>query len=396
MHSLYTDHSGKKIYTSEEGSRVFIDGPIPIRDRSGYAYNRPSYNPTLDIKYEKEKLNVFYHIIEAARKNNFTEVKNLFEKESESIKNSNIRETLVGESLLTRCISEKIGPEIVEYLINECHEEVNHGLPYHTTPLEKAISCNNLAVVKLLVKKGALIENSAVIPPLHQAATATHGDANILKFLLKQGKADVNFANFQGSGSTALIHACSSQNTTISTIEVLLKEGSDIFRTYELGSLSEKKIIHTAISEFYKRLLLAIDLEKMNIKKLQFPEVHKIFDLLLIHTKTELINQTLHIKNVIDRDKEIKRLITLLAGKFEHTEELIKVLMEKTSPSEKDIKQFKESQRESICMEFNRFCKKSKDSEFPVNQLKVTEKSQLLSTIFEMADISIPLKIRSS
>jgi len=110
------------------------------------------------------------------------------------------------------------------------------------SPLMVAVSCNNLAIVKLLIKNNADVNQSTALTPLnspnyefnsgmtpmHYAALS--GSDDCIKELIKN---NANLNPLNGLDETPLFLAA--QKCNVSTVEILLQHGADFKRRNVLG-----------------------------------------------------------------------------------------------------------------------------------------------------------------
>ncbi|CAG2172454.1 unnamed protein product, partial [Oppiella nova] len=137
--------------------------------------------------------------------------------------------------------------EIVDYLIDECHSDVEQKGVYevpddrsihYVTPLWCAAVAGKLAVVKCLVKHGANVNSVSDTgsTPVRSACFMTHLD--IVTYLVDNG-ADILKPNY--NGGTCLINSVQS----VPLCEFLLKHGADV----NAQDIQFKTALHYAIQE---------------------------------------------------------------------------------------------------------------------------------------------------
>ena len=137
--------------------------------------------------------------------------------------------------------------EIVEYLIEQCHSDVEQKGVYevpddrsihYVTPLWCAAVAGKLAVVRCLVKHGANVNSVSDTgsTPVRSACFMTHLD--IVTYLVDKG-ADILKPNY--NGGTCLINSVQS----VPLCEFLLKRGADV----NAQDIQFKTALHYAIQE---------------------------------------------------------------------------------------------------------------------------------------------------
>ena len=137
--------------------------------------------------------------------------------------------------------------EIVEYLIEQCHADIeqkgiyevpdDHSIHF-VTPLWCAAVAGKLEVVKCLVSHGANVNSVSDTgsSPVRSACFMTN--LEIVKFLV-ENKADILKPNY--NGGTCLINSVQS----VPLCEFLLKNGADV----NAQDVQLKTVIHYAIQE---------------------------------------------------------------------------------------------------------------------------------------------------
>ncbi|EAX89007.1 ankyrin repeat protein, putative [Trichomonas vaginalis G3] len=120
------------------------------------------------------------------------------------------------------CAIEKNNIKTVYFLL-EKDVDINYINSDYMTPLQSASFVGNLDVVKILVQRGAIINeyhNKFTLTPLSRACFGGH--LEIVKFLVENG-AEVNQIK---DNSTALVTACIHHNTDIALY--LIEKGADV------------------------------------------------------------------------------------------------------------------------------------------------------------------------
>lgn len=373
---------------------------------------RVNSGPEQEIKLKSEEsvVDFFNRVIMASYHNNLEEIKNIYKRHG--VSNADIIKGDEGKlyrsslkSLLSSCISKNISSDIIDFLILQGADV--DKVENNESPLEKAISSGNLPVVKLLIQKGARIddpEHSA----LHVATIecSSNNDLNILKWLVEVAKIDINFIDALGNTALMrlLMNSCTNSQLylnpiSLNAIRYLLRSGSNIFQTrrekqtlynrydhdgfrcdMEDSCACVKIIEHTALSLCFERLKIYENRLANNaddVKKIQ-----AAFDLLLENSKQAIINKILYIKREIVLEVEVETLIEILVGNFDYKIELKKVLMRNLYSEV--IKEFKIKQKEALCMGFKeRLGKESPLLTF--SQDPLFDRRNLMPIIFEMA-----------
>jgi ankyrin repeat protein len=113
--------------------------------------------------------------------------------------------------------------EIIKYLIEEKHADINTKINGGWTPLNAASSGGLLEIVKYLVEKGADIEfkNLDGMSPLY--SSSLNGHSNVVKYLLEKG---ANIESVNNTGWTPLNAA--SANGYLDIVKYLVEKGANI------------------------------------------------------------------------------------------------------------------------------------------------------------------------
>lgn len=100
--------------------------------------------------------------------------------------------------------------EVVKYLVENAHLDINKKGPFERTPLHWAAKYDFLDLIKYLIKQGADINAKDDIgyTPLHTAAD--YGNVPVVKYFVEETKADVNAGNIQGNTPLHMAIICGS------------------------------------------------------------------------------------------------------------------------------------------------------------------------------------------
>ena len=209
---------------------------------------------TLDKLQKKEDS----PLIKAIKNNNLNKVRGLIEKKGKT-KQEDINKALIEAVRLEH-------REIVEYLVEECHADVNDLMTEELiTPLMAAANIGNLDMVKYLVEKCDVdIDKEDYTHNTALWFAATRGHLNVVKYLIDKG-ANINHIN--EDGETILGGAVFSND--LETVKYLIEE--------------HNMDIHIKNKHNYDVLDMAKEFERDNV----LPYLQKKFMLSKIKTRLE-------------------------------------------------------------------------------------------------------------
>lgn len=113
--------------------------------------------------------------------------------------------------------------EIALWLVAQPQCDITACNRHCRTPLFCAANCGNVALVEILLQKGANVDEEDFYGDTPLAASAWHDHANVAEMLISAG-ADINKRNKKGE--TPLLKACS--DTSVNVANLLLQHGADV------------------------------------------------------------------------------------------------------------------------------------------------------------------------
>jgi ankyrin repeat protein len=126
--------------------------------------------------------------------------------------------------ILEKSIQESNIPEAIECLAYGA--DVNYRYQFGITPLMVAVGRNDLAMVKFLIKNGAVVDAQSMLGSTALMIAAEKGNPEILLYLLSIG-ADITIQDNQKSN--ALVMVCGSRGKeSVEVIDILIKHGLNV------------------------------------------------------------------------------------------------------------------------------------------------------------------------
>ncbi|KKT23685.1 MAG: hypothetical protein UW09_C0003G0207 [candidate division TM6 bacterium GW2011_GWF2_43_87] len=116
--------------------------------------------------------------------------------------------------------------DVISYLIDVAKADVNAVDQWGTTPLHKAIRSNQLEAVKLLVKKGADVNQKTKHFGTPLFSAAEKGNLEIMRYLIEDEHVDVNVKVDDSENFTPLHNAVTFHK--LDAVKFLIKKGADV------------------------------------------------------------------------------------------------------------------------------------------------------------------------